>query len=79
MADQYAGISDLTEVQSVNSSDLFEVAVAGGGSYTGKKVQAGNMGLLPAVSSGDAGKFLIVDSNGNWTPTTIQTWNGGSF
>lgn len=79
MADTYAGIHDLTEVSSLGANDEFEVATASGNTYTGKKIKASNMGLLPSVSSGDEGKFLVVDSNGNWAATTIATWNGGSF
>lgn len=70
MADTYAGIHDLTEVTSLGANDEFEVATASGNTYTGKRIKASNMGLLPSVSSGDAGKVLTVDDNGDWAPTT---------
>ena len=70
MADTYAGIHDLTEVTSLGANDEFEVATASGNTYTGKRIKASNMGLLPGVSSGDAGKVLAVDDNGDWAPTT---------
>lgn len=35
--------------------------------------------ILPTVSTSDSGKFLCVDSNGNWAATTIAEWNGGSY
>lgn len=79
MAETYSGISDLSAVSSVSSQDLFEVSVKNGNVYEGKKIEAGNLGFLPTVSSSDAGKFLVVDSNGNWVATTISAWNGGNF
>lgn len=27
----------------------------------------------------DAGKIIVVDADGNATPTTVYTWNGGKF
>lgn len=33
---------------------------------------------LPAVTSVDNGKFLVVD-NGAWTAMTLSTWQGGSY
>ena len=33
---------------------------------------------LPAVTSADNGKFLVVD-NGAWTAMTLSTWQGGSY
>lgn len=33
---------------------------------------------LPAVTSADNGKFLVVD-NGAWTAQSLSVWNGGSY
>lgn len=79
MAETYSGISDLDSISSVSSGDLIEVAKKNGALYDGKKIDVANLGLLPSVSSSDSGKFLVVDSNGNWVATTISAWNGGNF
>lgn len=79
MAETYSGIHDLTEIQSLASDDELEVAQKNGNDYVGKKIKASSLGLLPSVTSSDSGKFLVVDSNGDWVATTIATWNGGSF
>lgn len=79
MAETYSGISDLDSISSVSSGDLIEVAKKSGNIYEGKNIDVANLGLLPPVSSSDSGKFLVVDSNGNWAATTISAWNGGNF
>ena len=79
MAETYSGIHDLTEIQSLASDDEFEVAQKSGNVYNGKRVKVSNMGFLPSVTSLDSGKFLVVDSNGDWAATTIAAWNGGNY
>ena len=34
---------------------------------------------LPPVTSADAGKFAVVDSNGHWAAVTIDNWTGGNY
>ena len=34
---------------------------------------------LPTVTSADAGKILMVDSNGNWVVATMAQWTGGNY
>lgn len=46
---------------------------------TGLVGSSASIAELPSVSSGDAGKFLVVDSNGDWVAQTISAWNGGNF
>ena len=36
-------------------------------------------GGLPPVTPADAGKFLVVDSSGNWVAMTMQEWQGGNY
>lgn len=54
-----------------------------GSSYTGAQIDSllGKAGtaLQANQGSGNAGKFLIVGSDGTVTPTAISVWQGGSY
>ena len=79
MADTYSGIHDLTEITTLANDDEFEVAQKNGAVFNGKRVKVANMRLLPATTSSDEGKFLVVNSSGVPEFVTISAWAGGNY